>query len=69
VATFFDEKSSDGKAEKIIKEKIDFDFNFYTQQSALQKLQWQINLERLMLTRGLDRVTDLRLNQSNCESS
>ena len=57
VATFFDDKVVGEKSEKIIKEQIEFDLNFYTQQSALQKLQWQMNLERLMLTQGLDRVT------------
>ncbi len=69
VATFFDDKIEGEKSEKIIKEHIEFDLNFYTKQSALQKLQWQINLERLILVQGLDGATDLKLNQSNCDSS
>ncbi len=69
VATFFDEKSSDGKAEKIIKKEIEFDLNFYTQQSILQNLQWQLNLERVMVIQDVDGNFELRLNQSNCYES
>jgi len=69
VATFFEEKSPDDKSEKIVKEQIEFDLNFYTKQSILHNLQWQLNLERVLLTQGIDGNFELKLNQSNCGES
>jgi hypothetical protein len=69
VATFFEEKSADDKSEKIIKKQIEFDLNFYTQQSILKNLQWQLNLERVMLIQDKDGNFELKLNQSSCDES
>jgi len=69
VANFFEDKIEEGKTEKIVKEQVEFDLNFYTQQSILQNLQWQINLERVLLSQDMDGNFQLRINQSNCDSS
>jgi hypothetical protein len=66
VATIFEDKVDGDKSEKIIKEQIDFDFNFYTQNSALTRRQWQIGMERPILIQDSENQLDLKLNDSNC---
>jgi len=52
-----------------LEDKIEFDLNFYTQQSISQNLQWQLNLERVLLNQDADGNFQLKINQSNCDSS
>jgi len=54
---------------KIAKIEIEFDLNFYTQDSILTNLQWQYNLERVILVQKIDQSWDLVINSSNCELS
>ena len=69
VATFLEDKVGEEKTEKIVKEKIEFDLNFYKQQSMLENLQWQFNLERVLLTQNPDRTFALKINHCNCDPS
>jgi hypothetical protein len=69
VATFFEDEVGEEKAEQTVKEKIEFDLNFYTQQSMLENLQWQFNIERVMLSQVSDGSVRLKINQSNCNPS
>ena len=69
VATFYEDKFDGEKTEKTAKEKVEFDLNFYTQQSMLENLQWQFNLERVMLSQVSDGSFQLKINQSNCDPS
>jgi len=69
VANFLEDKIDGEKTEKIVKEQVEFDLNFYTQQSILQNLQWQLNLERVLLYQNADGNFQLKINQSNCDSS
>jgi hypothetical protein len=69
VATFLEDKVGEEKTEKIVKEKVEFDLNFYTQQSMLKNLQWQFNLERVLLTQNPDRTFALNINHCNCDPS
>jgi hypothetical protein len=69
VANFLEDKIDGEKTEKIVKEQIEFDLNFYTQQSISQNLQWQLNLERVLLHQDADGNFQLKINQSNCDSS
>ena len=69
VATFFEDEVGEEKAEKTVKEKIEFDLNFYTKQSMLKNLQWQFNIERVMLSQVSDGSFQLKINQSNCDPS
>jgi murein DD-endopeptidase MepM/ murein hydrolase activator NlpD len=50
-------------------EEVDFDLNFYTKQSMLKNLQWQFNIERVMLSQVSDGSFQLKINQSNCDPS
>lgn len=69
VATFFEDEVGEEKAEKTVKEKIEFDLNFYTKQSMLKNLQWQFNIERVILSQVSDGSFQLKINQSNCDPS
>ena len=69
VATFFEDEIDGVKTKKTVKEKVEFDLNFYTQQSMLENLQWQFNLERVMLSQVSDGSVQLKINQSNCDPS
>jgi hypothetical protein len=67
VATFFEDEVGEEKTEKTVKEKVEFDLNFYTQQSMLENLQWQFNLERVFLAQNPDRTFALKINQQAYE--
>ena len=54
---------------KTVKDFKEFDLNFYTQQSMLENLQWQFNLERVLLTQNPDRTFALKINHCNCDPS
>jgi hypothetical protein len=60
VATFFDDKTA--------QETIEFDLNFYNQFSVSEKLQWQINLERVILSQDYKGNFSLKLNHSNSDN-
>lgn len=62
-----EDETGEEKTEKIVKEKVEFDLNFYTQQSMLENLQWQFNLERVLLTQNPDRTFSLNINHCNCD--
>ena len=64
-----EDETGEEKTEKIVKEKVEFDLNFYTQQSMLKNLQWQFNLERVLLTQNPDKIFALKINHCNCDSS
>ena len=68
VATFLEDKVGEEKTEKIVKEKVEFDLNFYTQQSMLKNLQWQFNLERVLLVQNPDQTFALNINHCNCNA-
>ncbi len=61
-----EDETGEEKTEKIVKEKVEFDLNFYTQKTMLEKLQWQFNLERVLLTQNPDRTFALNINHCNC---
>ena len=54
---------------KTVKDFKEFDLNFYTQQSMLENLQWQFNLERVLLVQNPDRTFALKINHCNCDPS
>ncbi len=64
-----EDETGEEKTEKIVKEKIEFDLNFYKQQSMLENLQWQFNLERVLLTQNPDKIFALKINHCNWDSS
>jgi hypothetical protein len=61
IATFIDDKQA--------QETFEFDLNFYNQLSVSQKLQWQINTERAILSQDCDGNFSLKLNHSDCEKT
>ena len=64
-----EDETGEEKTEKIVKEKIEFDLNFYKQQSMLENLQWQFNLERVLLAQNPDQTFTLKINHCNCDPS